>query len=203
MSIERLFPTLLYRASLPVAIKLHDQFLVEIEDIAGLDVAGMHWSQENYRNGFTSYATANNLHRVSPTFGALEAQINLHVKKFSRALEMNLQGGTLVMTSCWVNIMPANVHHGSHLHPLSVISGTYYVSVPKGASAIKFEDPRLSALMGAPPKKENAKLSNKTFVEIAPKAGNLIMFESWLRHEVPMNTSREPRISVSFNYGWE
>lgn len=179
------------------------QILSEIEDIAGLDVAGEHWSRENYRNGFTSYASANKLHRMSPTFGALEKEINQHVKKFVGALEMNLQGGKLAMTNCWVNIMPANVHHGSHLHPLSVISGTYYVAVPKDASAIKFEDPRLPGLMAAPPKKENAKRTNKTFVELAPKAGSLVMFESWLRHEVPMNTSREPRISVSFNFGWE
>jgi uncharacterized protein (TIGR02466 family) len=28
------------------------------------------------------------------------------------------------------------------------------------------------------------------------------MWESWLRHEVPMNMSEEDRISVSFNYKW-
>ena len=28
------------------------------------------------------------------------------------------------------------------------------------------------------------------------------MWESWLRHEVPMNMAEDERISVSFNYGW-
>ncbi|MGZ3692968.1 MAG: TIGR02466 family protein [Bdellovibrionota bacterium] len=202
MAIEFLFPTQLYKANLKAAARAQKQMLAEIEDIAGLDIAGKSWSQENYRNGFTSYASANNLHRISPTFGALEKEINLHVKKFSLSLEQDLQGEKLEMTNCWVNIMPANVYHGSHLHPLSVISGTYYVKVPRGASAIKFEDPRFTAFMGAPPKKQNASRKNKTFVEVSPAAGSLILFESWLRHEVPINTSKEPRISVSFNYGW-
>jgi len=30
----------------------------------------------------------------------------------------------------------------------------------------------------------------------------VLMWESWLRHEVPMNMSGEERISVSFNYEW-
>jgi uncharacterized protein (TIGR02466 family) len=32
--------------------------------------------------------------------------------------------------------------------------------------------------------------------------GDVLLWESWLRHEVPMNMSEEERISVSFNYGW-
>lgn len=203
MPIERLFPTLLYQATLTGKSFRREQLLAEVDDIAGLDVAGVHWSKKNYRNGFTSYASANNLHRVSPTFGALEKIIDKHVRKFSAALEFDLQGGKLAMTNCWINIMPANVHHGLHLHPLSVISGTFYVSTPKGASAIKFEDPRLPGFMGAPPKRAGASKTNRTFVEFAPKPGSLLLFESWLRHEVPMNASRDPRISISFNYGWE
>ncbi|MEI7573769.1 MAG: putative 2OG-Fe(II) oxygenase, partial [Phenylobacterium sp.] len=27
-------------------------------------------------------------------------------------------------------------------------------------------------------------------------------WESWLRHEVPPNQARTPRISISFNYAW-
>jgi uncharacterized protein (TIGR02466 family) len=34
------------------------------------------------------------------------------------------------------------------------------------------------------------------------EAGSLLLFESWLRHEVPANLVAGERISVSFNYGW-
>jgi uncharacterized protein (TIGR02466 family) len=33
-------------------------------------------------------------------------------------------------------------------------------------------------------------------------AGHLVLFESWLRHEVAPNPIDEERISVSFNYNW-
>ena len=52
------------------------------------------------------------------------------------------------MTDCWVNIMGQGAAHSLHLHPLSSISGTYYVAVPRGAPGLKFEDPRTGAVHG-------------------------------------------------------
>ena len=43
----------------------------------------------------------------------------------------------------------------------------------------------------------------RAFVYVAPKVGDVLLWESWLRHEVPMNFSEEDRISVSFNYAWK
>lgn len=207
MPTQKAFPTLIYSdvISSKSAEKkeLQRQLRAEISDIKNLDGAGKEWSKKNYKNGFTSYASANELHRFSPTFARLEKLIDRHVAKFCRELDLDLGGNALRMTTCWVNIMPTNTHHGLHIHPLSVISGTYYLSVPKGASAIKFEDPRLPRLMASPPKKKNPKPQNQLFLAIEPKESSVVLFESWLGHEVPLNTSKQPRISISFNYGWE
>ena len=35
-----------------------------------------------------------------------------------------------------------------------------------------------------------------------PLPGEVFLWESWLRHEVPVNMADDDRISVSFNYGW-
>ncbi len=174
---------------------LNRQLLREIEDLVELDGAGRAWSKDNYKNGFTSYASANELQRFSPTFLKLEKLIDLRVKKFAKALTFDLGGASLKMTTCWVNVMNENTHHSLHLHPLSVISGTYYVSVPAGAPAIKFEDPRSSKFMNSPPRKN-------THVEVAAKPGTVVLFESWLRHEVPLHSGKKPRVSISFNYEW-
>ena len=106
------------------------------------------------------------------------------------------------MTDCWANVMPAGVVHSLHLHPTSFISGTYYVEVPKGAGALKFEDPRLGLHMAAPPRRADAPRSFRSFVSLPAKAGDLVLFESWLRHEVPPARFSGERISISFNYGW-
>jgi len=43
---------------------------------------------------------------------------------------------------------------------------------------------------------------DNNFIYVAPAVGDVLLWESWLRHEVPMNMSEEDRISVSFNYSW-
>ena len=93
------------------------------------------------------------MHRLSPGFAALERKLERHVRAFARTLEFDLQGRKLSMTDCWVNIMPRRVAHGLHLHPLSTLSGTYYVKVPKDSPGLKLEDPRLDRFMAAPPRR--------------------------------------------------
>jgi uncharacterized protein (TIGR02466 family) len=83
-----------------------------------------------------------------------------------------------------------------------VISGTVYVSTPKGASALKLEDPRAPLMMAAPPRRADAPEGQQAFVYLQPQPGSVLMWESWLRHEVPANRARADRISISFNYGW-
>lgn len=170
--------------------------------LASDDVAGTRWSRRNYPGGFTSYASAHHMHRVSPTFARLQRWIDGHVARFARELEFDLGGKSLSMTDCWVNVMPRGVTHSLHLHPLSVLSGTYYVRVPRGAPGLKFEDPRLDRYMGAPPRAANAADRNRSWVVMPAVPGSLLLFESWLRHEVVANPSAGARVSISFNYGW-
>jgi len=92
--------------------------------------------------------------------------------------------------------------HASHIHPHSVISGTTYVAMPEGASALKLEDPRSARMMAAPTRLKTAREELRTFIYAKPAVGDVLLWESWLRHEVPMNLSEEDRISVSFNYSW-
>ena len=42
----------------------------------------------------------------------------------------------------------------------------------------------------------------RTFVTVAPSPGTVLLWESWLRHEVPAGAGKGDRISVSFNYRW-
>jgi hypothetical protein len=102
----------------------------------------------------------------------------------------------------WVNVMPPTAAHSLHLHPLAFVSGTYYVRTPKGCPGLKFEDPRLDRFMAAPPKLAGARRENRSHVTYPAEAGNVILFESWLRHEVAANRVDDERISISFNYNW-
>ena len=204
MAIRSFFPTRVYTAALPStkAAALNARLLRECLQLSHDDRAGQAWSRRSYPGGFTSYASASRMHRVSPTFDALRRALDRHVKRFVTELEFDLGEAPLSMTDCWVNVMPPGVSHGLHLHPLSAISGTYYVRVPRGALGLKFEDPRLDRYMGAPPRKADADERNRAWIVMPAKSGGLLLFESWLRHEVAANTGRDVRVSISFNYGW-
>jgi uncharacterized protein (TIGR02466 family) len=43
----------------------------------------------------------------------------------------------------------------------------------------------------------------RNFIYVSPAVGDVLLWESWLRHEVVMNQSEDERVSVSFNYRWE
>ena len=122
------------------------------------------------------------------------------VSAFIKDLDFDLDGQSVELEDIWINILPEGGSHSGHIHPHSVISGTTYVAMPDGASAIRFEDPRHAMMMAAPLRAKNARDELKPFIYVAPKVGDVILWESWLRHEVPVNMSEEDRISVSFNY---
>ena len=204
MPIRSWFPTLIYSEPLQKSglARLNNELAEECQNLRDYDEAGRKWSAQNYPGGYTSYASMSQLQHFSSGFSALQKKLTEHVRAFARSLELDLRAREVFMTDCWVNIMPETAAHSLHLHPLSFISGTYYVSTPEGCPGLKFEDPRLSKFMAAPPKLPQAKEAHRAHVTYPAKAGNVILFESWLRHEVVSNRVPEERISISFNYNW-
>ena len=189
-----LFVTPLYRARLAVPDGLAQTCL----GIAAEDKAGRAWAREHGYGGYTSYASLNDLPRRASLFAGLEKAIARHAAAFARQLQFD--GGPCALDSLWINVMKKGAIHAPHIHPHAAISGTFYVAAPPGSGNIRFEDPRLPLMMAAPPRRKTARLENRTFVDITPKAGMLLLWESWLRHGVEANGARGPRISVSFNY---
>jgi uncharacterized protein (TIGR02466 family) len=201
---QTLFPTDIWVEHMPAQQRkiLHEALLREVEFYRQTDAVGRQWSKKNYPAGYTSYASITDLPWRSPNFARLKTFIDRAVARYASHLDMDLQGGTLEMGTCWVNVMGKYSHHSFHLHPLSTISGTYYLTVPKGSGVFKIEDPRLGFFMASPPRKEPAQLRNHRFVNLEPSEGSLLLFESWVKHEVPANASSEERVSISFNYDW-
>lgn len=199
MSVRTLFVTRLYEANLTGQPGFDAEQLIEAADaIADEDLAGQRWAKDNAYGGYTSYASLNDLTRRDSLFDDLRRLLDRHVATFAK--ELFLDTGKLKLDSLWINILKPGAAHSGHIHPGSVISGTVYLAVPKGASAIKFEDPRLSMMMAAPKRQNDAPETDKTFVYVAPSPGTILLWESFVRHEVPANTAKSERISLSFNY---
>jgi uncharacterized protein (TIGR02466 family) len=204
-NVVSLFVTRLYRAALSEhapAIDA-DELAASCLSIAEDDEAGQDWCEEKGFPGYTSYASLTDLPWRFPIFADLVRALDAHVAAFAEDLQFDLGGKALVLEDIWINVLPEGGLHTGHIHPQSVISGTTYVAMPDGAGALKLEDPRLPMMMAAPPRRPDARRKLRQFHYEAPAVGDVLLWESWLRHEVPMNMSDEDRVSVSFNYKWE
>ena len=191
MSVRTLFATPLYDAPLgddTLVAALADACRVLAEE----DRAGRRWSAEHGYRGYTSYSSLDDLPQRDPDIAALVPLLDRHVARFATACGYALKR-RLKLDSIWVNVLKPGGHHSGHIHPGTVVSGTLYLEVPLGSGAIQFEDPRLPQMMAAP-------LRDEQFVRVEPEAGQLLLWESWLRHEVLASRAKTARISISFNY---
>lgn len=196
---HQLFVTEVYHSKIKFDLKSLKEEFYQIQKI---DKSGRVWSKKNYPQGYTSYGSMDRLDLLSSTFSDLKTELNRHVYKYAKQLSFDVKPKALTLNSMWINVMGKGAQHTAHIHPHSVISGTFYVDIPADASAIRFEDPRLGLFMNTPVLKAKAPVRQQRFVSLQPKAGDVVLFESWLKHEVPRNLSAKPRLSISFNYGW-
>ncbi len=191
---RQLFATPLYEADLDLDL---DELAHSIHSLAEDDGAGRRWAKEHGYKGYTSYASLNDLPRRDPVFADLAKALTRHAAAFARDLAWDVKPK---LDSLWVNKLKRGGHHSAHIHPHSILSGTLYVEVPDGAGAIRFEDPRLPMMMAAPIRRPDAPEPLLPFVTVHPRPAQLLLWESWLRHEVLPGTGRADRLSVSFNF---
>ncbi|HEX8839806.1 MAG TPA: TIGR02466 family protein [Sphingomicrobium sp.] len=198
MPARSLFVTRLYEADLGDG-SLLEELAHSIRTLAEDDEAGQRWSSEHRYSGYTSYASLGDLPKRDPAFADLARLLNRHAVAFAEECAFALARKPK-LDSLWVNLLKGTGHHSAHIHPHSIISGTLYVEVPPGSGAIRFEDPRLPLMMAAPTRRPDAPEELRPFVTIEPRPGLLLLWESWLRHEVLPGTGRGERLSISFNF---
>lgn len=87
----------------------------------------------------------------------------------------------------WATVHDSCISHSPHSHPNELVSGVYYVRTPKDAGPIVFHDPR-----GPLPPFDN-------MITIRPKPGDVVLFPSWLMHQVLPTGGSQERISIPFN----
>ncbi|MGE5563945.1 MAG: TIGR02466 family protein [Bacillota bacterium] len=191
MPVRSLFATRLYEAEIGDEALL-DALAHSIRSLAQDDEAGRNWSTEHRYAGYTSYASLDDLPTRDPAFADLAKVLTRHAAAFAKECAFDIARKPR-LDSLWVNLLRPSGHHAGHIHPHSILSGTLYVEVPKGSGAIRFEDPRLPLMMAAPTRPD-------TFVTVEPRRGLLLLWESWLRHEVLPGTGKGERLSISFNF---
>lgn len=106
------------------------------------------------------------------------------------------------LSNMWININRKGDYNVIHDHPLSIMSGVFWVKTSKNCGKLKFESPHsftqhlLLESVNSEIAKEQNYYGNYTF---DPKEGTIILFPSDFKHGVEPNESNEDRISIAFN----
>ena len=194
MASRLLFASPLYEAKLDLDL---DELARTVRYLAEADTAGRQWAEDKDYWGYTSYASLDDLPTRDPVIGDLAPVLEQKARAFAKDLGWSHKPK---LDHIWVNLMEPGAHHSAHIHPHSILSGTLYVEIPEGAGAIRFEDPRLPMMMVAPLRDDDAPEHLQPHVTIAPEPGTLLLWESFLRHEVLSHHGETERLSISFNF---
>jgi len=100
----------------------------------------------------------------------------------------------------WININPTHSYNRKHTHANSTISGAYYINIPADSNSKfvfhrsrEFSDYRWNTMS------TNDTEELRSELNYLPNTSDLILFPSYLDHEVLPNQSLDDRISISFN----
>ncbi|SKA35196.1 conserved hypothetical protein [Enhydrobacter aerosaccus] len=184
--VQELFPTTIWIVDLKAseAVPFNAHLKTEIEKIISPRPkvpAGSNWQ------------TPQDLH-TRPAFADFVKLVEMAARGVARFLQVDQHA--MMITGCWANINPPGAYHPTHNHPNNYLSGVYYVAVPEVGSHILFQDPRPAMIMPRPRQFTRVTVNA---ADAQSKPGRMVLFPSWLRHNVPANDGQSERISIAFN----
>ena len=191
MITEYHFPTPVYIQEIPNANELNFHLEKNILQWQKEDPKGV--SKTNV-NGWHSATDMNK----KPEYDPLTRELfNMQNKIFEKELLTDKPA----LGNMWANINYKGGFNRPHLHPNSLFSGVYWVKAPKNSGDLMLYEPR-PGVQTTMPNRKKGKLPHELWRQVyyTPKAGTIVMFPSWLWHEVKPNESQDIRISISFNF---
>jgi len=142
---------------------------------------------------------SNDLDLKSPELTCLFTLIYDKINSINQALGFK-QSFKQIISNAWININSPGSYNMSHIHPMSLFSGTYYVHIKENAGNFKFTTPNpVLQYVVSDDMIDNFTEYVSASYDISPSTGGLVVFPSWMPHRVMQNQSDEDRISISFN----
>jgi len=194
--LHHLFPVGVQISEIPGAEQLNESLLGDMRKVRD--------SVENARpdswscNLYTTIQSNHDLFQY-PSVKKLREHMMTEATAFAEAYGLDHRGFPLRLRDCWVNMYDRGDGQEIHNHANSVVSGIYYVATPEGSGQLLFHSP-MADCMYDPPKRATNPM-NVPASGLAPKAGTMILFRSWLRHSVMPSTGEGTRVSIAFNFG--
>lgn len=198
MDLNLLFPTIIGKVNdksftnkiLPIATQILSE-----NDVSNLE----------YKSTFGNIKVTNYLSNID----FIKDKILDLCKEFVSKINSQIPDWDKVQLEIFVSKMVKNDQHHIHCHPNSILSGVAYLDMPYGSSSIEFYDSKdAREFNGLYPKttKKNNQLEininhlNETSHQIPLSEGDILIWESWIKHSVSKNNS-DNRTTLIFNLG--
>jgi uncharacterized protein (TIGR02466 family) len=119
----------------------------------------------------------------------MELIATTHVKKLAESCQIKYEN-ILLRPFGFFSSMKKHAYLRKHMHKDCSFSGTFYLEVDEDVPPIVFYDPRqIASVVGHTPHA----------LSIPPKTGMILLWESWLEHEIPQKLNDNSRKVFSFN----
>ena len=189
--IEDLFKVAIYRTF------LHDEIPDDLNKIFERLTSYYNNNQlktpESWR---TDMLTSHNVLDPNIEYSGIMKKINNHVYTYVK--QMGYDINNVSCTEAWFNYGIEHSYQEYHVHANNHISGVYYIKTPENCGNIVF---RSGVNMYPMPNAEkNTSIYGAKSSSITPQEDVLLLFPADLEHMVEVNKTKEPRISLSFNF---
>lgn len=133
------------------------------------------------------------VHELVPEFWEV---VSNHAKEYSEHTSIMMNEN--VRIRYWTQDYKDKDYHDIHAHGVHGISGTYYVRANENAGPIRFYNPNPVAelVRAGNPGNQYCRAHN----DIWPERGNLLLFPSYIKHQVLACNEGAIRTSISFNF---
>ena len=180
-----LFPTVVFTQNLKLI------FIKEINNFINFIL--------NEKSSYTpkeGYTTFNQNILSSPIFNNLNKEILNYVKDYFKEIGYTKYNFKIICS--WGNVLSNNEQIHTHFHKNSLISGSYYLT--KNNSSIRFFNHLDNDwLFELGDKSNSSTYRSCNYWDLIPTQNMLVLFPSWLPHQVLPSNSQEDRISIAFN----
>jgi uncharacterized protein (TIGR02466 family) len=182
-----LFPTRIWQARLA---QLRGNLGEWVEEVLRMRAADPQPAGRTNRGGWNSGDMAILDHAVfAPLRGAVHAGCTGALR------EMGIPEIRFELQS-WVNLHDRGGFNFLHVHEGCLLSGSFYLQVPRGSGRFVFRDPRPGVVHGYV---KGAVPNGYGDIQLTPEAGLMVLFPCWMEHYVEPHDSDEPRIVIAFN----
>ncbi len=184
-------------------------WMIEYDNYQGvnqgiLDEMGrVDWEAEHQRSGRAAEARDRYLEDIFittelvPSAAAIVSAFVHGCEQIAEESEWDLVNNEIRVSDLWAHVTPPGKNTQRHHHLPDHLSCSYYVRTPKDCGNLRLLDDRKYRI-GEPDSATPNALTGH-WVDVPAREGLMVIFPSWLSHQVGENRSGEPRVSLSMN----